>query len=171
MRHVDPHRPRTRLYRAWARFTGSRLGLWLSRNVGWKVDPVLLRLTRGRVATGLVIPTALLESRGARSGQVRRNGVIYFNDGGDVVVIASKAGAAEHPSWFHNVRAHPEVRLNGRPFRAEVVADEAARARLWELADRVFPRFAGYRESAGRRGRVIPILRLVRRPDELADSA
>jgi deazaflavin-dependent oxidoreductase (nitroreductase family) len=160
LRHVDPRQPHGRLYRAWARFTGSPLGLWLSRTFGWKVDPVLLRLTRGRLGTALVIPTALLETRGARSGRVRRNGVIYFNDGEDVVVVASKAGAPEHPAWFHNARAHPEVRLNGRPFRAEVVEDEAA-ARLWGLADRVFPPFADYRESAGRCGRVIPILRLV----------
>lgn len=75
------------------------------------------------------------------------------------------------PPGSTNARAHPEVRLNGQPFRAEIVADEAARAQLWELADRVFPPFAGYRESAGRSGRVIPILRLVRRPDESADSA
>ncbi|HEX9968197.1 MAG TPA: nitroreductase/quinone reductase family protein [Solirubrobacterales bacterium] len=161
MRHVDPQRPRGRLYRAWARFAGSRLGLWLSRTIGWKVDPVLLRLTRGRLGTALVIPTALLETRGARSGQVRRNGVIYFNDGEDVIVVASKAGAPEHPAWFHNARAHPEVQLNGRPFRAEVVEDEAAQGRLWELADRVFPPFANYRRRASRCGRVIPILRLV----------
>lgn len=171
LRYVNPSRPRGRIYRAWARFSGSPIGLWLSRHTSWKVDPWLLRLTRGRLGTGLLIPTALLETHGARSGCVRRNGVIYFNDGEDVVIVASKAGAAEHPSWFHNVRAHPEVRLNGQPFLAEIVADEAARARLWELADRVFPPFAGYRESAGRSGRVIPILRLVRRPDELADSA
>jgi deazaflavin-dependent oxidoreductase (nitroreductase family) len=163
-RHVDPRRPRGRLYRAWARFTGSRLGLWLSRKIGWKVDPVLLRLTRGRLGTALVIPTALLETRGTRSGRVRRNGVIYFNDGEAVIVIASKAGAPEHPAWFHNIQAHPDdVRLNGQLFRVEIVEDEADRSRLWELADRVFPPFAGYRESAARSGRTIPIVQLVPR--------
>lgn len=78
-----------------------------------------------------------------------------------MIVVASKAGAPEHPAWFHNARAHPEVQLNGRPFRAEVVEDEAAQGRLWEFADRVFPPFADYRQSAGRCDRVIPILRLV----------
>ena len=38
----------------------------LSRHVSWKLDPILLRLTRGRVSTTLMIPTAVLETRGAR---------------------------------------------------------------------------------------------------------
>jgi deazaflavin-dependent oxidoreductase (nitroreductase family) len=138
----------------------SRPGLWLSRHIGWKVDPYLLRLSGGRIGTGLVIPTALLETCGARSGQTRRNGVIYFHDGERVTLIASKAGAPEHPSWLHNARANPDVKLNGQPFHAELVEDEAERVRLWELADRVFPPFASYRESAARSGRTIPILQL-----------
>jgi deazaflavin-dependent oxidoreductase (nitroreductase family) len=160
LRHVDPRSPRGPLYRAWAALVSSRVGLWLSRQIGWKVDPHLLRLTGGRIGTGLIIPTALLETCGARSGQPRRNGVIYFHDGERVTLIASKAGAPEHPSWFYNARANPDVKLNGQPFRAEVVAGEAERARLWKLADRVFPPFAGYRESAARNGRTIPILQL-----------
>jgi len=141
----------------------SPLGLWLSRHIGWKFDPHLLRLTGGRVGTGLIIPTALLETRGARSGQPRRNGVIYFNDGERVTLIASKAGAPEHPSWYYNARANPEVKLNGQPFRAEVIEDEVERARLWELADRVFPPFSSYRASAAQSGRTIPIFQLVQR--------
>jgi deazaflavin-dependent oxidoreductase (nitroreductase family) len=140
----------------------SRFGLWLSRHIGWKVDPYLLRLTAGRIGTGLILPTALLETRGARTGETRRNGVIYFHDGEAVTLIASKAGALEHPSWFHNARANPEVRLNGQPFHAAVVEDETEQARLWGLADRVFPPFATYRESAARGGRTIPILQLRR---------
>jgi deazaflavin-dependent oxidoreductase (nitroreductase family) len=131
--------------------------------VGWKLDPYLLRLSGGRLGMGLVIPTALLETRGARSGRVRRNGVIYFHDGERVTIIASKLGLPEHPSWFHNARANPDVVLGGRPFRVELVEDEASRARLWELADRVFPPYAGYRASAAEAGRTIPILQLIPR--------
>jgi deazaflavin-dependent oxidoreductase (nitroreductase family) len=161
LRHVNPRTSRGSLYGAWAKLVASPFGLWLSRHIGWKIDPHLLRLSGGRLGTGLIIPTALLETRGARSGQTRRNGVIYFHDGDQVTLIASKAGAPEHPSWFYNARANPEVQLNGQPFRVEVVEDERERERLWRLADRVFPPFAGYRESAARSGRRIPILQLV----------
>lgn len=165
VRRVDPQCSRGPAYRAWTNLVTSPIGLWLSRHIGWKVDPHLLRLTRGRIGTALIIPTALLETRGARSGQRRVNGVIYFHDGERVTLIASKAGAPEHPSWFHNARTNPDVKLNGQPFRVEVVEDEAERVRLWGLADRVFPPFAGYRESAARSGRAIPILQLTPRAD------
>lgn len=163
LRHVDPHAARGPLYRAWVRFLGTRLSAWLSVHVVWKVDPHLMRLTGGRLGMGLMLPTALLETRGARSGLVRRNGVIYFHDGERVTIVASKLGAPAHPAWFHNASAHPDVRLGGRPFRAQVVDDEAERTRLWALADRVFPPYAAYRERAGRAGRTIPILQLVSR--------
>ncbi len=161
--HVDPRAPRGPLYRAYVRFLGSRLAAWLSRNVVWKLDPQLMRVTRGRLGMGLLLPTALLETSGARSGLARRNGVLYFHDGDDVVIVASKLGMPEHPAWFHNATAHPDVRLNGLPFRAELVADEAERTRLWTLADGVFPPYAVYRERAARAGRTIPLLRLVPR--------
>jgi deazaflavin-dependent oxidoreductase (nitroreductase family) len=151
------------IYRAYVRFAGIRPMGWLSRLVAWRVDPVLLRLTGGRLGLGLPLPTALLETQGARTGEPRRNGVIYFHDGDRVTIIASKLGLPEHPAWFHNLRAHPEVSLGGQPFRAEVIDDESERARLWELADRVFPAYAAYRKRAERTGRTIPIVQLTPR--------
>jgi deazaflavin-dependent oxidoreductase (nitroreductase family) len=131
--------------------------------VGWKVDPLLLKLSGGRLGTGLLLPTALLETRGARTGQPRSNAVIYFHDGDRVTIIASKLGLPRHPAWFHNLRAHPEVKFGGKPFHAEVVEGEPERERLWQLADRVFPSYARYRERAAEAGRVIPIVQLTPR--------
>jgi deazaflavin-dependent oxidoreductase (nitroreductase family) len=164
--YIDPRAPRGPVYRAYVRLASSRFATWLSTKaiwsaVVWKVDPHLMRLTRGRVGTGLLLPTALLQTRGARTGLPRRNAVIYFHDGEQVIIIASQAGRPENPSWFYNVRAHPDVLLGGQPFRAEVISDEASRTRLWELADRVFPAFSTYRASAARAGRTIPILQLM----------
>jgi deazaflavin-dependent oxidoreductase (nitroreductase family) len=161
--YVDPNAPRGPLYRAYVRFLGTRLAAWLSMKVVWKVDPHLLRLTRGRLGMGLIVPTALLETRGARTGATRRNGVIYFHDGERVVIVASKLGAPEHPAWFHNATVHPELTLNGQPFRAEPVEDEAERTRIWALADRVFPPYAIYRRRAAKSGRTIPLLHLTPR--------
>jgi deazaflavin-dependent oxidoreductase (nitroreductase family) len=161
--YVDPRTPRGVVYRAYARLVGTRLMGWLSRRIVWKVDPYLMRLTGGRVGMGLLLPTALLETCGARTGRIRRNGVIYFHDGERVTIIASKLGLPEHPAWFHNLRANPDVKLNARPFRAEVVDDQGARSRLWQLADRVFPPYAAYRERANDAGRIIPIVQLIAR--------
>ena len=161
LRRFDPAARRGVVYRAFARLVGTRPMGWASRAIGWRVDPFLLRVTGGRLGFGLLLPTALLETRGARSGEPRRNAVIYFHDGDRVTIVASKRGMPQHPAWFHNLRANPDVTFGGQPFRAEVVEDEAERARLWALADRVLPAYATYRERAARAGRTIPIVRLV----------
>jgi deazaflavin-dependent oxidoreductase (nitroreductase family) len=158
--YVDPAAPRGLIYRAFAWLAGTRPMGWLSRGIAWKLDPVLLRLSGGRVGTGMAIPTALLETRGARTGRPRHNAVIYFHDGTRVTIIASKLGLPQHPSWFYNLRAHPEVVFGGRRFRADVIDDPTERERLWRLADRVFPPYATYRKRAARAGRTIPVVQL-----------
>jgi deazaflavin-dependent oxidoreductase (nitroreductase family) len=80
-----------------------------------------------------------------------------------VTIVASKRGWPQNPAWYYNLRKHPDVVFGGVPVRAEIVEDEAERRRLWELADRVFPEYAKYREQAGRAGRVIPIVQLTPR--------
>jgi deazaflavin-dependent oxidoreductase (nitroreductase family) len=160
LKYVDPTRPPGLFSRAYAALANTRLGRFLSVHVVWKVDPYLMRATRGRLGMGLVMPTALLETRGARSGVVRRNVVVYFHDGDRVTIVASKLGLASHPAWFHNLLAHPEVTFGGIPMQAIVVEDEAERRRLWALADNVFAPYAAYRREAARANRTIPIVQL-----------
>jgi deazaflavin-dependent oxidoreductase (nitroreductase family) len=160
LKYVDPNRPRGRFSRAYAAFSNTRLGRFLSIHVVWKLDPPLMRATGGRLGFDLMIPTALLETRGARSGKLRRNVVIYFHDGERVTIVASKLGLPEHPAWFHNLVANPDVTFGGIPMRATVVADEAERQRLWTLADQVFGPYAAYRREAAQANRTIPIVQL-----------
>ena len=163
LKHVDPYRPRSVFARAYGWLVSTRLMLLLSRAVGWKLDPHLLRLTGGRLGMGLVLPTAVLETKGAKSGALRRNAVIYFHDDARVTIVASKAGQPSHPSWYHNLRANPDVTFGGHPMRATVVRDETERQRLWALADRVYAPFAKYRRNAAKAGRTIPLVQLTPR--------
>jgi deazaflavin-dependent oxidoreductase (nitroreductase family) len=163
LKYVDPHRPRSAFSRAYAAGSATHLGRWISARVVWRVDPYLMRATRGRLGLGLVLPTALLETRGAKSGARRRNAVIYFHDEGRVTIVASRAGDTRNPAWFHNLRAHPDVTFGGVTMRATVVSDEAERDRLWALADHVFAPYATYRREAARANRTIPIVQLTRR--------
>ncbi len=161
LRRVDPVHPPGRTVRAYAAFAATGFARFVSRHINWKVDPFLLRLTGGRLATTLVFPTALLETRGAKSGARRRNAIIYFHDGDQVIIVASNAGMSHHPAWYHNLRAHPEVTFGGLPMRATVVDDDGTeRQRLWALADRVFPAYASYRQRAAKVHRTIPLIRL-----------
>ncbi|HEX6687709.1 MAG TPA: nitroreductase/quinone reductase family protein [Solirubrobacterales bacterium] len=163
LKYVDPDRPRGLFSRVYAALANTRLGRFMSVNVVWKVDPYLMRATGGRLGMGLVMPTALLETRGAKSGAVRRNVVIYFHDGDLVTIVASKLGYAKHPAWFHNLQADPDVTFGGIPMRAAVVSDEAERRRLWVLADRIFAPYAAYRREAAKVDRTIPIVQLTAR--------
>ena len=163
LKYVDPSRSPGLFSRAYAALANTRLGRFMSVHVLWRVDPYLMRMTRGRLGMGLVLPTALLETQGAKSGAERRNAVIYFHDGERVTIVASKLGLPSHPAWFHNLQANPDVAFGGIPMRATVVDDEAERDRLWALADRVFAPYAAYRREAAKANRTIPIVQLTPR--------
>src|SRR5947207_1407660 len=79
------------------------------------------------------------------------------------VIAASNAGSDTHPAWYHNLRAHPDVTLNGTPMRATLIEEEHERQRLWSLADRVFPAFDRYRRDASTHNRTIPLIQLTER--------
>ena len=105
-------------------------------------------------------PMLLLDHVGAKSGRTRTSPLLYIRDGDNLVIVASKGGYPKHPGWFHNLRAHPDVEFGGKPLRAKVVEDEAGRARLWQLRERVFPPDADHRERAAPAGRTIPIVQV-----------
>src|SRR5437588_12709283 len=81
LRYVAPSRPPSVFVRAFAKVGTLRIALFVSRHLSWKLDPVLLRASRGRLRSTLMIPAAVLETHGARSGARRRNAVLYFHDG------------------------------------------------------------------------------------------
>src|SRR5260370_34304450 len=51
----------------------------------------------------------ILTTKGAKSGDVRENPLVYTRDGDHYVIVASKGGAPTHPAWYHNLAKHPEV--------------------------------------------------------------
>ena len=111
LRHIDPTREPRIIVRVYAALAATRFARFISRHVNWKLDPLLLRATRGRLATTLVFPTALLETKGARSGVPRRNAIIYFDDGERITIAASNAGAA--------TEEFRRLRRRGFPWRKE----------------------------------------------------
>jgi deazaflavin-dependent oxidoreductase (nitroreductase family) len=129
-----------------------------------RVDPVLHGLTRGRLGVHLALPFVSMTTTGAKSGQPRTSAVLYFNDGADLILIASNYGGDHHPAWYHNLKAHPIALLargdRSGTYTAVEVIDEPERERLFALADHVYGGFADYRELTDQIGRRIPIMRL-----------
>ena len=130
-------------------------------------DRPLHGLARGRFGRWMPMPFASVTTTGARSGQSRLSAVLYFHDGDDVILIASNYGRPRHPSWYHNLRAHPGALLSRGgdwgAYTAIEITDESERERLFGLCNRVYPGFASYRVRTDRIGRRIPVMRM--RPD------
>ncbi|CAN3130355.1 nitroreductase/quinone reductase family protein [Mycobacterium sp. smrl_JER01] len=162
LRYVDPHRRRGRRYQQGVRFGRSRVGQFLARHVARRTDPLLFRLTGGRVNMGPIV-NAPLRTRGAKSGKPREVQLTYFHDGCDVILVASNFGQPKHPQWYHNLKAHPDCEFGQEPFTAALVTDPDEYRRLYGLAEGVYGGYADYREKTADAGRQIPIFRLTRR--------
>ena len=100
------------------------------------------------------VPTLLLTTRGRKSGKLRRTALIYGEDGeGRYVLVASKGGAPEHPSWYLNLAAHleVEVQVGADKFAARArTADAQEKPRLWQLMTSIWPDYDGYQKKTGR---------------------
>ena len=141
-------------------FVKTRAGGWIAVNIGNPIDRRLLPLSGGRVGLFLGQPVGLLETTGAKSGKRRETPLLYLDDGDRVVLVASKAGAARHPAWFHNLTANPSVGFLRRGgHRGRYLAREAEGAERDELWDRVNDLYSGYETYQGRAGdRRIPVV-------------
>ena len=105
------------------------------------------------------VPTLLLTTTGRRSGKDFITPLIYGEAGAGCVVIASKGGYPEHPAWYLNLQAQPEVQVQvlGRRFKARArTVTGAERTTLWRSMAAVFPPYDEYQKKAG--AREIPVV-------------
>jgi deazaflavin-dependent oxidoreductase (nitroreductase family) len=132
-----------------------------------KVHQKLYELSDGLVGHRMLgVPTLLLRTTGARSGQTRTNGLVYGRDGDRYLVVASKGGADTAPGWLFNLRKNPaaEVQIGRRRERvtAEIVGrDDPDYARVWRIVN---DNNAGrYDQYQARTNRPIPVVALAPR--------
>jgi len=128
-------------------------------------DDVIRRFSAGEQIEGLHRDRlVLLTTTGRRSGTRRTAPMMFVDVEGDALVIASNAGAAEHPAWFVNLLADPRVTVETPDGRSEEAVAEVLegeeRARVWRELIAGFPFFAEHQERAG--NREIPLVRLRR---------
>lgn len=105
----------------------------------------------------------LLSTVGHKSGEPRTTPLIHRTDGERWVVVASKGGWPENPSWYENLLADPQASIQVKGEQIPVTASTAEgeeRARLWSLMTEVWP---AYDEYQGKTDREIPVVVLTRR--------
>ncbi|SRR5579885_704585 len=103
-------------------------------------------------------PMLLLTTTGAKSGKTYVTPLVYSRDGSRIVIIASFAGNAKNPSWYHNLVANPTptVEIGSERFKARVtVAQGAERDRLFNQQAAQMPIFHEYQKKTARR---IPVI-------------
>ncbi len=104
----------------------------------------------------------ILTTTGRRSGTPRSTPLIYGREGDNYVVVASKGGADEHPAWYLNLLANPEVDVQVLADRFTARARTATaeeKPRLWQAAVERWPAYADYQR---RTEREIPVVILER---------
>jgi deazaflavin-dependent oxidoreductase (nitroreductase family) len=109
------------------------------------------------------MPLLLLHHVGAKSGAARIAPLVYMPDGERYVIFASKGGAPENPSWFHNILANPETEIEVGSDTVPVVASEVSgdeRERLYTQQVGLAPQFGDYQSKTTRK---IPVVALTPR--------
>jgi len=117
------------------------------------------RKNRGKVGGNFEgAPLLLINHTGARTRKIRINPVMYLKDGNRYLVFASKGGADTHPDWYHNLKAHPDVKIEVGTETIDVHAEEITgteRDRLYKKQASLYPQFAQYQQKTKR---IIPII-------------
>ena len=124
--------------------------------------------TGGREANTLRdtgIPIAVFWTRGAKTGKVRKNGLMRVEHEGAYAMVGSQGGAPKDPAWVANLRRHPDqVTVQDGPEPWDGVAREVTgeeKRQWWERAVAVYPPYAAYQQ---RTDREIPVF-VVERAD------
>lgn len=105
------------------------------------------------------VPSLLLTTTGRKSGDKWLFPLFYGTAGKSYFVVASKGGAPEHPGWYRNLKANPEVEVQVGTKKLKARARTATgeeRARLWKDAIVFWPPYVDYEKKAG--SREIPIV-------------
>lgn len=103
-------------------------------------------------------PMLLLTTRGHRTGREHTVPLLYLEEGSRLVVIASYGGRPNHPVWYDNLVARPDVTVqigSGRRRMRARTATAAERAAWWP---RVLAAYEGYRTYQLRTDREIPVV-------------
>lgn len=119
------------------------------------LERVLEALTGGRVQlSGLLVPSLVLHTTGAKSGEPRDAVLMYTPDGqGRAIVAGTNFAGERHPAWTNNLLAHPDaaITVRGRELivRALPVPDDE-RDGVWARIERQWPGYRGYERDSGR---------------------
>ena len=101
----------------------------------------------------MIVPSLLLIATGRKSGEKFIFPLFYGMTGDSYIIVASKGGAPDHPSWYKNLLAHPEVevQVGTKTVKARArTTTGAERASLWQESLKFWPPYADYEKKTPR---------------------
>lgn len=110
--------------------------------------------TEGLTLRDTGLPVIIVTHRGRKTGAVRKTPLMRVVDGDNYILVASQGGAPEHPLWYHNLKADPNVEIRDKTevyaMRVREVVNPAERERLWKIAVEAFPPYQEYQDKTDR---------------------
>ena len=127
-------------------------------------------VSRGRFPlSGLLVPSLVLHTIGAKSGLPRDSPLMYCPEpGGTMLITGSNFARDTHPAWTVNLSAHPDAAATVKGKRISVHATRIPDDKLdetWDYIERQWPGYRGYERSSGR---TLRIFRL--QPDPISQA-
>lgn len=142
--------------------TRTRLFRWAGPRVLPPVERLISRVSSGRVqVSALLVPSLVLHTTGAKSGEPRDSALMYTPDGHGRAIVAGTSFARDrHPGWTYNLLAHPDaaITVRGRrmPVHASLISDDDREA-AWARIEAQWPGYRAYERDSGR---VVRLFRL-----------
>jgi F420H(2)-dependent quinone reductase len=118
------------------------------------LNVLLYRLSGGRLMNRMEgAPICLVTMTGRKSGKRKTIALMYTPHGQDVLLVASLGGAPQHPVWYYNLKADPQVDIQAGSVRRRMLAREASpeeKRSLWPVAVANYRSFADYQKRTTR---------------------
>jgi deazaflavin-dependent oxidoreductase (nitroreductase family) len=141
------------------------IGFRIAMKVLGAIHRWLYRVSSGKWSqTFFGSPILLLTTTGRRTGRPRTWPLTYLPEGDRFIVIASNGGQPNHPAWYLNLRANPQVSVQLGDRTSVMIAQTAEgdeRTWLWSRVVEEYPAYAGYQQKTDRQ---IPVVVLRREP-------
>lgn len=147
-----------------SKVSGSALFAKLAPSIITPLDKAVFRLTKGKrmLSQGLV-PTLVLTTTGAKSGEPRVVPLACFPKGEHIYLVGSNFGREHHPGWTANLLKHPDAAIafegENVAVRAQLLSAEE-KAAIWPWLTSEWPNYDVYTERSGRDLRVFRLERL-----------
>ncbi|KRO93834.1 MAG: hypothetical protein ABS10_00755 [SAR86 cluster bacterium BACL1 MAG-120820-bin45] len=95
----------------------------------------------------------VVRTKGAKTNKIRNIPLIHVHVDGLPVLVASLGGMPKNPSWYYNIKAHPELKISTIHDSGNYIAEEVSKEKkeeLWPIICSIYPDYATYQNNTAR---------------------